>query len=72
MTLLDNVVDNPGFVVEYFDRAFVEHKFILENLRQSLTSRRLTLASTSRVVRMAVQWQKANLLPLIVGLHDRP
>jgi hypothetical protein len=71
VALFDNIVDQSGLVVKNFNRAFVQHKFILEDLKP-VTWARLTLASTSRVVRIAVQWQKASLLPLMVGLHDRP
>jgi len=32
----------------------------------------LTLASTSKLIKIAVQWLKASLLPLIVGLQAWP
>lgn len=64
--LLDEVIDDPGAVVQDFDTDHVQHEFVAVDLQGQ--SKLLTLASTSKLVRMAAQWLNANLLPRMVGL----
>ena len=73
MTFLNGVVNDPRLIIEDLNTKLVQYHLIPIDLYTHIGPKgELTLHSTSRLIKIAVAWQNAILLPRTVALEALP